>query len=66
MLNLRKHEVTGCRRKGRLRKAWSRVVTNDLRVTGLMADVTRNWSVWSKRAVKNHTTIHLPTSDQTT
>ena len=38
---IRKHEVADHRIRGRPRKTWSFVVSNDLRLTGLTADMTR-------------------------
>ena len=60
---IRKHEVACCRR-GRPMNTWSVVVSDDLRMTGLVADMTRNQNVW-KRAVKKSVTLYPQTSRQT-
>ena len=62
---MRKHEFTGHRRRGKPKKTWFLVITNELRVNGLMADRKRKRWVW-KKDVKNYAASYTLISGQTT
>lgn len=61
---IRKHEVDGCRRS-KPRKTWSMVVTNDMKVISIAANMISNWSMW-RRAAKIHVTSCQLINGQTT